>query len=78
MAQNETTVGRPPRDRSEWLRLMARVTAIRDGLYFSRRLKFDDELRPKFTDGRRIAYPDAFYHLTEEDVSRAEGAINDR
>ncbi len=38
---------------------------------FSERVKFDAELRPPHWPDARIAYPDAVYHITVDDVIRA-------
>jgi hypothetical protein len=57
------------------LDLLARAKVIRRGLSFSKRVKFDDELRPILDNGMRIAYPDALYHVTAEDLRRAEAAV---
>lgn len=59
-----------------WLSLVAEAYAIRSSLYYSRRKRFDDALRPITMSGDRIAYPDAFYHLTPEDLDRAKAEIN--
>lgn len=45
--------------RKRWAANVARCDRIRSGLSFSRRLIFDDEVRPFLDDGTRIAYPDA-------------------
>jgi len=58
-----------------WLAVVAEAYAIRSGLYFSARRRFDDALRPALEHGV-IAYPDAFYNLTQTDLDRAKRAIN--
>jgi hypothetical protein len=63
---------------AEWLTAVAAAKAIRGILSFSARMKFDAELRPILDSGCRIAYPDALYHITAEDVRRAEVAAKDR
>lgn len=57
--------------RKRWAANVARCDRIRSGLSFSRRLIFDDEVRPFLDDGTRIAYPDAFYFISVDDVCRA-------
>jgi hypothetical protein len=58
-----------------WLSIMAEAYTIRSGLYYSRRRRFDDALRPITAGGAPIAYPDAVYHLTQADLDRAKEAI---
>lgn len=60
-----------------WLWCMWRVarTYGRNGLLFSRRLKFMEELRP-LTGGNRIEYPEAIFWVTPEDVNRALSVVN--
>lgn len=58
-----------------WLSLMAEIYAIRSGLYFSRRKKFDQALRPIAEGGGIIAYPDAIYHITQADLERAKAFL---
>lgn len=60
---------------SEWAAMMVRIRSIRGALSFSRRVKFDDELRPILNSGARIAYPDAIYHIDKADLERALGAV---
>jgi hypothetical protein len=50
-----------------------RARRWRRSLYFSQRERFDAEMRPKLErePGKVIAYPDAFYHVTIADLSRA-------
>ncbi len=54
-----------------WAMNAQRARAMRRELLFSRRLRFDESLRPILKDGARIAYPDALYHITIDDVCRA-------
>jgi hypothetical protein len=68
---------RATRDRTEWFAAIQQAALIRDQLYFSRRLAFDNELRPILSNGDRIAYPDATWHITTADVDRAEKAARE-
>ena len=56
-----------------WAANARRARAWRRELSFSRRQEFDHALRPKIKgeQGAVIAYPDAIYHITVDDVCRA-------
>lgn len=60
-----------------WAMNAMRARRWRRSLSFSDRIKFDDALRPRLPpsphdNGRRIiAYPDAVYHITVDDLIRA-------
>jgi hypothetical protein len=54
-----------------WLLAMWSARRARRHMTFSGRQRFDDYVRPKTRDGATIAYPDAIYHLTGENVSGA-------
>lgn len=60
-----------------WAALMARIAIARKRLYFSERLRFDQELRPKISHGNIILYPDAIYLVTEEDFERAWSSVSE-
>lgn len=46
-----------------WAFHMFRIRRARRAMSFSRRVEFDEALRPKTSDGARVAYPDAIYHI---------------
>jgi hypothetical protein len=73
----ETSNSKTTSANQDWASLVAEVRAIRGALTFSKRSQFDDALRPILGEDRVIAYPDAIYHITREDVVRAKGAIHD-
>lgn len=54
-----------------WAMNMMRARRIRRGLGFSERQRFDLFLRPRLDPPNVIAYPDAFYHTTVDDLIRA-------
>lgn len=56
-----------------WAANMRRARAWRRGLSFSRRRAFDEAIRPNVANDPRVgvAYPDAFYHITIDDLLRA-------
>lgn len=56
-----------------WAMNAKRARAWRRELGFSQRVAFDQSLRPPIKDesGKVIAYPDAFYHTTINDLIRA-------
>lgn len=54
-----------------------RARAWRRGLLFSQRQKFDDALRPSIGTNSVITYPDALYHITIDDLTRAMRASLD-
>ena len=54
-----------------WAANLRRARAWRRTLIFSKRKRFDEELRPKLEPGAVIAYPDAFYEVTTDDLLRA-------
>lgn len=54
-----------------WAMNAMKARRVRRGLLFSKRLAFDKAIRPMTSDGVAIAYPDAIYHITEKDVTRA-------
>lgn len=47
---------------------------VRRALLFSQRQTFDSAIRPKTSCGSTVAYPDAIYHITADDVIRAMNA----
>lgn len=55
-----------------WAMNMKRVRAMRREMFFSERIKFDSALRPPIDGepGVVVDYPDAFYHVTIEDIVR--------
>lgn len=53
-----------------WAMNVKRARAWRRQLSFSRRLAFDKALRPPVSGGV-IDYPDAVYHITIDDLTRA-------
>lgn len=53
-----------------WAMNAMRARRWRREMLFSQRMKFDDELRPKVDEGR-IAYPDALYHISVDDLLHA-------
>jgi hypothetical protein len=53
-----------------WAMNVMRARRWRNNLPFSRRRVFDLSLRPMI-GGPVIGYPDAFYHITIEDLCRA-------
>lgn len=53
-----------------WLLNVYRAMRYRKSLIFSKRIKFDGDIRPKLGKGQVIGYPDAFYHLKSCDVAR--------
>lgn len=57
-----------------WALLMRRIRIERRQIYFSQRIKFDEDLRPKIKDeiGYVIYYPDAIYYVKNEDFVRAK------
>jgi hypothetical protein len=57
-------------DDFRWAMNAMRARRYRRGVGFSERIRFDDALRPHVKNGV-IAYPDAVYHITVEDVIRA-------
>jgi len=78
MSSDQTTDQSTPEDApyTAWLDVMRRVRDARRCLIFSRRNRFDDELRPFTGHGAaRIAYPDAIYHVTTDDFERAWQAV---
>lgn len=77
-SEQTASIGRHPTNPDAgWLSLMAEIYATRRGLYFSRRKRFDEALRPKTSNGSVIAYPDAIYHLTQADLDRAKATIGE-
>ena len=57
-----------------WAMNVKRARAWRRKRTFSQRRRFDDELRPRLKDRFNhdvIAYPDAFYEVTVDDLCRA-------
>lgn len=50
---------------------VGRARRFRRGLGFSARMRFDDALRPRLDKPNVIAYPDAIYHITVDDLIRA-------
>jgi len=56
--------------------LLNDIKRFRQSLYFSQRRRFDDELRPEVSNGRRVAYPDALFHATRADFERAITAVH--
>jgi len=56
-----------------WGANMRRARAFRETLCFSARQKFDAALRPRLggEEGAVVAYPDALYHITIDDLCRA-------
>ncbi|MGE3645464.1 MAG: hypothetical protein AB7F96_16570 [Beijerinckiaceae bacterium] len=56
---------------ARWLYALIVARRVYKRLIFHRRQLFLVELRPQ-TEGGRIAYPDAIFHITAEDVRRAE------
>ena len=58
-----------------WAANALRARRWRRTLNSSRRIKFDDALRPRASVNSHgkvtVAYPDAFYHLTIHDLCRA-------
>lgn len=54
-----------------WARNIRRARAFRRRLSFSGRMAFDDAIRPNLGRGEVIAYPDALYHVTINDLCRA-------
>lgn len=56
-----------------WAMNMKRARAWRRQCGFSERIRFDDALRPRLQNepGKVIAYPDALYHATIDDICRA-------
>lgn len=59
-----------------WSANMRRARRWRRQLEFGEREKFDRALRPRFPlePGSVIAYPDAIYHVTIDDLLRAMSA----
>jgi hypothetical protein len=59
-----------------WAARVRRARRARRGLSFSGRARFDAALRPRLRQepGLVVAYPDAFYHVRDEDLSCAEKA----
>lgn len=53
-----------------WAWRMLRIRRIRRGLLFSRRMAYDNALRPS-TGSDVIAYPDAIYYVHTRDMIRA-------
>lgn len=53
-----------------WMLNINRARRIRNKLLFSQRILFDSALRP-MSEGSIIAYPDAIYNITSDDVIRA-------
>lgn len=56
-----------------WAANMRRARAWRRKLSFSQREHFDHAIRPKIKNepGKVIAYPDAIYYITIDDLCRA-------
>lgn len=54
-----------------WAMNMKRARSFRRKLIFSKRQKFDDALKPMTKNNSIIAYPDAIYNITINDVCRA-------
>jgi hypothetical protein len=56
-----------------WAMNVKRARAWRRRLSFSAREQFDHAMRPKLKDepGKVITYPDAFYHITIDDLTHA-------
>ena len=52
---------------------VGRARRFRRNCSFSQRRKFDNALRPSVSNGV-IAYPDAIYHITVDDLIRAMDA----
>lgn len=57
-----------------WAMNVKRARAYRRKLMFAERQIFDDALRPPLR-GAVIAYPDAIYHISVDDVIRAARAV---
>jgi len=53
-----------------WSANVRRARKFRRNLSFSKRKIFDEELRYR-TENSVVSYPDAFYHLTIDDLLRA-------
>lgn len=63
-------------DNLRWLMVVLRVKLYADGMLYAYRQIFYDALRPPNQNGSAfIAYPDAFFHLTEMDLDRARAAV---
>lgn len=61
--------------RKRWANNVARCQALRENFRFtSQRDIFDLEVRPFLESGDRIAYPDAFYYISIDDICRAAEA----
>jgi hypothetical protein len=58
-----------------WAMNAMRARRFRRSIGFSARVSFDDALRPKVKGGV-IAYPDALYHISVDDVIRAMAAAS--
>lgn len=58
-----------------WAANARRARAWRRRLLFSQRQAFDNALRP-IVGGAIIAYPDALYHVTDDDLIRAMEAAS--
>lgn len=68
-----------------WAMNMMRARRYRRAAGFAARIRFDDALRPRLKRGPYdanqpvIAYPDAVYHITVDDVIRAaRAALRDK
>jgi hypothetical protein len=61
-----------------WLISMYRIRRWYWAMLFSDRCAFLAELRPKTADGNRIAWPDAIFHVTDDDIGRADLAVENR
>jgi hypothetical protein len=54
-----------------WAADVRRARAFRRRLLFSKRRAFDDAIRPIVGSDSRMGYPDAFYHISIDDLCRA-------